>query len=170
MPLGSVSIEISASAVAWYGAIVATVGIFVSLYNMFRDRAKVKIKYHKGMRVGGPLAPYDPTKTYFNITVINRGRRPVNITKAALRTLESGSKYVLLTDSFAAHRNRVLDESNPTTEFLIEQDEEILANSWFISVYDATGRTYRKYFHPFLPLSKAWYGLKGRVFRRSATK
>jgi hypothetical protein len=171
MALNSVTVEISANAVAWYGAIVATVGFLVSLYNVLRDRAKIKITYSKDMMVGGPQAIYDPKKTYFNITVINRGRRPINITKAALRTFEPGKKkFLLLIDSFAAHRNRVLDESKPTTEFMIEQDDEMLANSWFISIYDATGRSYRKYVHPFLPLSKALSGLGRRVMGQHATK
>ena len=81
-------LEISASAVAWYGAIVATIGILVSLYNVLRDRARIKIKYQEDMQIIGPQTVYDSNKTYFNITVINKGRRPVNITKAAIRTIE----------------------------------------------------------------------------------
>lgn len=157
MAFNFVKIAISPTLVAWYGAIVATVGMLVSLYNILRDRAKIKIRYQKDMRVIGSQAVYDPNKTYFNITVINRGRRPINITKAALRTIKSGKKYMLLTDSFAVHRNRVLDESNPTTEFMIEQTDEVLTNLWFICVYDAAGGRHRKYVHPLLPLSKFWH-------------
>ena len=102
-------IEISASAVAWYAAIVATAGMLVSLYSVFRDRAKIKIKYQRDMQIIGPQTVYDPNKTYFNITVTNQGRRPVNITKAAFRTIGTRKKYALLADSFSAHRNRVLD-------------------------------------------------------------
>jgi hypothetical protein len=149
-------IEISVTTVAWYGAIVATAGMLVSLYNMLRDRAKIRITYQKDMRIGGAQNIYDPSKTYFNITVINRGRRPINITKAALRTLKTDKKYTLLADSFLAHRNRVLDESRPTTEFMMEQTEEVLAKTWYICVYDATGRTHRKFVHPFLPFSVPW--------------
>jgi hypothetical protein len=156
-------LEISASVVAWYGAIVATVGILVSLYNVLRDRARIKIKYQRDMKIVGPRAVYDPNKIYFNITVINKGRRPVNITKAAIRAIGEKRKYALLADSFSAHRNRVLNESNPTTEFMMEQVEDWLANAWFICVYDATGRGYRKFVHPFLPLSKLWHGFKRKV-------
>ena len=156
-------LEISASAVAWYGAIVATIGILVSLYSVLRDRAKIKIKYQKDMQIIGPQTVYDPNKTYFNITVINKGRRPVNITKAAIRTVGGERKYALLSDSFLAHRNRILNESNPTTEFMMEQIEDLLASAWFICVYDATGRAYRKFVHPFLPLSNLWRGFKRKV-------
>jgi len=156
-------LEISASAVAWYGAIVATVGILVSLYNVLRDRARIKIKFQRDMQIIGPQPVYDPNKTYFNITVINKGRRPVNITKAAIRTIGRERKYALLSDSFSAHRNRVLNESNPTTEFMMEQIEDLLANAWFICVYDATGRAYRKFLHPLLPLSNLWRRFKRKV-------
>lgn len=156
-------LEITASAVAWYGAVVATAGMLVSLYNVFRDRAKVKIKYQKDMQIIGPQTVYDPNKTYINITVINVGRRPINITRAAFRTLGTKKKYALLADSFMAHRNKVLDETNPTTDFMTEQNEELMVNVWFICVYDATGRVYRKYVHPSLPFSRLWH-----LFNRSA--
>lgn len=163
-------IEISAGAVAWYAAIVATAGILVSLYSVFRDRAKIKIKYQRDMQIIGPQTVYDPNKTYFNITVTNQGRRPVNITKAAFRTIGTLKKYALLSDSFSPHRNRVLDESKPTTDFMTEQDEVLLANTWFICVYDGTDRIHRKYLHPFLPLSMLWRGFRRRSWRHETTK
>lgn len=156
-------IEISASAVAWYGAIMATVGMLVSLYSVFRDRANIKILYQRDMKIIGRQTIYDQDITYFNVTVANQGRRPVNITKAALRTIGTQKKYALLADSFSAHRNRVLDESKPTTDFMTKQDEALLANTWFICVYDGTGKVYRKYLHLFLPLSILWRRFRQRV-------
>jgi hypothetical protein len=84
--------------------------------------------------------------------------------------LGTGKKYMLLADSFSAHRNTVLDESKPTTEFMMEQTEEVLSNTWYICVIDATGRTYRKFVHPFLPFLVVWSkNAKTRNDRRPQT-
>lgn len=143
----TLDITISATTVAWYGAIVATVSAFIAISNYFRDRARIKIKYRKDVKVTAGPGPYDPNKIYFNITVINKGRRPVNISKAAIRNIgqDKKGKYSLLSDSFWHGRSRVLDEKSPTTEFLVEQDLINFENAWYIEVYDATGRRYRKY-------------------------
>ena len=47
MALPDLKIEITAITVAWYGAIVATASIFLSLYNVLRDRARIKIKFRR---------------------------------------------------------------------------------------------------------------------------
>jgi hypothetical protein len=154
-----IQIEITATAVAWYGAIVATISGIVSALNFFRDRAKVKIQYQRDMIVVGKSV-YSPDKTYFNITVINNGRRPVNITKAALRTLSGKKKFAVLSDSFSDHRKRILTEESPVCEFLMEQDENLLKGAWYISVYDAAGNVYKKYMHRLPLLWYLWYRIR----------
>lgn len=149
MTIPHLNIEISASVVAWYGAIVATTSALISFIHFLRDRAKIKVECRSDMQIAGNTGPYSPDKTYFNVTVINRGRRPVNITKAAIRNLGTYKKFLLLTDSFSSSRNRVLTEDNPTTEFFIVQSEALLDSSLYVCVYDATGREYRKYLHRF---------------------
>ena len=154
-------IEISANAVAWYGAIVATISVAVALLNYLRDRSKIKIKYRKDMQVVGQ-GLYDTSKSYFNITVINRGRRSINIAKAAIRILGAEQKFDLLTDSFLESRRRFLTEENPTTEFLIDQNLIEFDSAWYIAVYDAAGREYKKYLHLFPTFWRIWYFLKFR--------
>ena len=152
------SIEISANAVAWYGAVVATIGCSVSAYNAWRDRPRIEIKYQKDMAVHGVDSIYPRDKTYFNITVINKGRRPINISKAAIRTIGHDKKFAILADSFFPHRNSILTETNPVSEFMMEQDEKVLESIWYISVYDATGKEYRKYMRS--RLWRFWYWIK----------
>lgn len=150
-------LEISANAVAWYGAIVATLGALTSLYNVLRDKARVKITYQKDMQVGGIQNLYDPNKTYVDITVINKGRRPIRIAKVAVRTVGKGLKYLLLTDSFFPHVNKILTEEDPTAGFLLEQNEDLLASAWYICVYDGTGKVYRKFMRISPPSWRAWW-------------
>lgn len=78
MSLPNYTLEIKANLVAWYGAVVATGGLLISAYNVFRDKARVKIEYNTNQRIigGGVNSPYDENKTYICITVINKGRRP----------------------------------------------------------------------------------------------
>lgn len=154
------TLEISANTVAWYGAIVATLSIGILLYNTWRDRAVIEIRYQKNMIVSGGQSIYPADKTYFNVSVINKGRRPVNITRAGYRTFGRERKFGLFCDSFSPHRNKILTEESPITEFFVEQDEEVLKSVWYICVYDATGREYRKYLHAFPALWGIWQYIK----------
>ncbi len=121
--------EISTSAVAWYAAIVATIGAIIAVLNFFRDRARVVIEYQKDRIILGQQSVYEKDKPHFAITVINRGRRPINIAKAYLRIIGGRKKtFHILTDSFAQHRKRVLNEESPSTDFLVPQDEISLEN------------------------------------------
>lgn len=152
-------LEILASVVAWYGAIVATAGFVLSLFNSLRDKAHIKIQYQPDMEVVGP-GPYSPGKTYFSVTVINKGRRPANITKAGLRIIGGKRKHLIFSDSFSGHRTRVLTEESPVTEFLVEQDLVPFDKAWYIWVTDATGNIYKRYFHKLPTLWLLWYKLK----------
>ena len=157
--------EISATTVAWYGAIVATVGASISIYNVLRDRPKIIITYQKDMNIYGPQSVYPKDKTYISVTVINKGRRPVNIIKAGLRTLGAKRKFAIFNDSFSKHRKRILTEESPTSEFMVEQDDkmlEMLSGSWYIWAQDATGKMYRKYLHRFPYIWRAIYWMKNR--------
>jgi len=154
-------IEISANAVAWYGAIVATLSALIALLNYWRDKARVKITYQKDIQIMGRQNVYDQTKTYFNITVINKGRRPIKIEKAAIKIVDRKG-FWLLGDSFASHRVKVLTEENPKTEFLTDQAEIDFSKVWYIAIYDAIGHEYRKYFHLLPTFWRVWYFFRFR--------
>jgi len=74
--LKEVTIEISASVVAWYGAIVATLAVIISGWIAWRDRARIVVTGSAGMKIH----PGDPNKRYILITVANHG--PVLQSKA----------------------------------------------------------------------------------------
>jgi hypothetical protein len=111
------------------------------------------------MIVVGPQNIYSKDKTYFNVTVINTGRRPIRITNAGLRLIGRKKKYALFSDSFATHRNKVITEEEPRTEFMMEQDDKLLNSAWYIVVYDGTGRKYRKYLK-YIPIKLFYISMK----------
>lgn len=160
-----IKFEITANSVAWYGAFVATASAIVSFYNAYKDRARIKITYNRDIVIVGPQAIYSKDKTYFNVTVINKGRRPIKITNVGLRCLGRKKKYALFSDSFATHRNKIITEEDPRTEFMMEQDEELLLSAWYIVVYDGTGRKYTKYMKYF-PI-KLFYRIVINAFKAS---
>ncbi|HWZ22249.1 MAG TPA: hypothetical protein VNW06_06315 [Cytophagaceae bacterium] len=151
------SIQISADTVAWYGAIVATGALLVSAYNAWRDRARIKIKYQKGMFIINAVSPYSEQKTYFVINIINTGRRPVSIGNVGIRLFKGGA--LLLSDSLTSV-NRILTEEKPETQITTEQDLLDFSKVHYIEVYDKTGRQYRQYFHAFPTFKKVIYLIK----------
>jgi len=136
-----IKIEISASSVVWYAAIVATLSFILSAYHIVRDRARVILKFRKNMRVHGVPA-YKPDKNYFVITVINRGRRPVTITRAGCKFRQKEKPWTIASDSFF-YGSRELREGK-STDFLIEQPSIDFSRLLFIWADDATGRIYKK--------------------------
>ncbi|PIS43064.1 MAG: hypothetical protein COT24_00170 [Candidatus Kerfeldbacteria bacterium CG08_land_8_20_14_0_20_40_16] len=137
------SINISATAVAWYGAILATISFIYSAYSVWRDKARIKIEFKKDVQVMNmPL--YDSKNKYINISVINRGRRPIRIEKALLKMVNAKG-FSLLSDSFVEHRRKILTEEHPCSDFLCLQDDINPDKIWYILVIDGTGKKYIKY-------------------------
>ena len=138
-----VSVTINADAVAWYGAIVSTIGFVLGGYLAWRDRPRISITIQPDVRLMN-VPPYDPNKTYINITVRNRGRRPVKISTAYLK-LHDDAGYFLVSDSLYQHVERVLTEENPRTNFFVEQNLIDPTKIEYALVIDETGRTSIKY-------------------------
>ena len=62
MPLPDISIHISANTVAWYAAIVSTVGLLATIYTAWKDRPRVKITINPDILAPfQALAPSFPT-------------------------------------------------------------------------------------------------------------
>ncbi len=153
-------IQVNTELIAWYGAVVATAGLGISLYIAWRDRARVKINYRPHMFIyGGDALNYSEGVEYVSIDVINTGRRPIRIESASLVIAGEEKKY-LLTDSFATHRPRVITEESPVTTFLVKQDLVDLSKIYCVVVVDGTGRQYKKY----TSLFPSWVRLK--AFRK----
>ena len=138
-----INISVSASAVAWYGAVVATVGFLVSLYNVWRDRARVKLDYSWNNFIVG-----DPTKEdveYLSVDVTNIGRRPVKITHVGAKEHGKTSTIMFKDGFYRQEEDKILTERRPRTSYLIEQNDIKHKNIWYIFVIDARGKEFRAY-------------------------
>ena len=93
--LKSIQLTITASEVAWYAAIVATVGAAIQIAAYFRDRARLEVTFQREMQyLNDPLHPPDTVFTI--ITITNVGRRPVTVRNIGLQ--KRGRKGAILTD------------------------------------------------------------------------
>lgn len=160
MLIPEVSLKISASSVAWYGAVVATIGAVVSIYNAWRDRAQIKIDSQKNMRIMNARPPYLENKDYFSVNITNRGRRPVAIGNVGMKYF-SGKTFILAASIDDQH-TRILTEEKPRTSILTDQSTISFQNLYCVLVYDQAGREYIKYFHQFPTFRKCLY--KIRIF------
>jgi len=153
-----VTLQISASTVAWYGAVVATTGLLISLWNSVRDRARVFMQVQTDMEWVGDTRYMPGGKkggSVLILSVINRGRRPVKIERAGVRVLGATHKFKLLTDSFNQGESRVITEESPSTRFTVEQDLIPMDFIWYFVAFDGAGREYRKYHH-WIPWKALW--------------
>lgn len=144
MVLPEISIQISANSVAWYGAILATLGASVSLYNLWKDRGRIKITYQKNMQVRNAVPPFTEGEVYFIVNVINKGRRPLVIGTVAMQYV-TGENFIL-NDCINSQVNRILTEENPHTMYTIDQNFIDFSKIYRIMVYDKLGREYVSYF------------------------
>ena len=85
-------IEISSSAVAWYGATVATLSVIIAFLNYLRDKVRLKVKISQGFLT---YTDHLGDKDQIFIEAINVGRRPVTLSGAGL-TLKNGKQLVLM--------------------------------------------------------------------------
>jgi hypothetical protein len=165
MTIPQLSIEISANSVAWYGAIVATVGAVVSISNMWKDRARIKIKYEPGQyMIGNPLL-YPEGKTYLCVSVVNKGRRPITIAQASIRQYGTNG-YLVLPDSFRDHRPKLIDEKTPRTTFATSEDQFSMDKIYCVVVVDGTGKKYFKYIKKFPTFTKIYQYIK-KIFEEN---
>lgn len=134
------TLEISASAVAWYGAIVATASVAVSAYNILRDRASLLITVTPNMRFINPDEPYE-SGTFMLVKVVNRGRRPITVTHV---WFEGGRKAekLLLADS-VKHGVQELTEGK-CVDYPCKQADIEVQSFKRVCVSDSTGRVHRR--------------------------
>jgi len=138
MEIPQFSIQISASSVAWYGAIVATLGAGVSIYNAWKDRPRIKIKFELDQYMIGNNSLYPEDKKYLCVNVINKGRGPIKIEQASIRQYGTEG-YLILPDSFREHRLKVIDEKSPRTTFATSQDQFNVEKIYCVIVTDGAG-------------------------------
>lgn len=156
--------EVLLTIVAVWGALTGTISL---IWNIQKERSNVDIKFQRSMRiVGDTPTQHDTTKLYFVLTAINKGRRPVKITKAGCKDiLGDGKLYAIFSDSFAVPGDRVLTEINPATDFLVQTDLMDLNNVDFLWVEDGTGKVYRKQVRSFPTFYRVFRKLQNHIKR-----
>lgn len=161
MVFPNVSIQISANSVAWYGAILATIGACISIYNVWKDRSHIKITYQKGMRIMNALPPWSENKDYFMVHIANTGRRPVAIGNVGIQYISNES--FILADSINNQSARILTEEKPNTTITVDQSLIDFSKIYCIMVYDKAGREYKKYFSKYPIFKKIDFELKNKL-------
>ncbi len=136
MPI--IRIDVSASTVAWYGAIVATFVGIKALNDILNDRGRLKISFQTDMMIVGGGSVSD---SQVSISVTNKGKRPAKITHVSMRFLPDWDRALL----WAGERPRILTEENPSTIYVKPQEGLDLEHLWLIEIIDARNKKYHWY-------------------------
>lgn len=165
MPI--ITIDVSASTVAWYGAIVATLGGMKALNDILNDRGRLKISFQTDMMIAGGGKVSDDQVA---IHVTNKSKRPAKITHVGMRMLPNWDRALL----FAGEQPRTLTEEDPSTVYVQPQKGLDLDNLWFVYVIDARGKEYHWYRRKVGYLKWLQYRLRNRLrkfgFPKNETK
>ena len=138
--MNTLKIEITAHAVAWYGAIVATCSLVISTLNAWRDRARLSVRVQRNM-VALTGSPTDSEQTYLLVTVANRGRRPVTIDKVWFEQEAEQSPKWLVKDSLTQGPREVTEGKSVT--YMAENGQFDLSIARWVCIGLATGQTIR---------------------------
>ncbi len=140
--------------VAFWGALTGTLSLTIGYFSYKRDSLKIEVDIKRGWRVMNH-PEYDPEKDYAVITVSNKGRRPVLITRVGYQFLKKGGG-VILADSMRKG-SRELTEGK-STEYLIEDKElEDFSEICFFAAYDGVNNAHIKYISPFYKRLFYWF-------------
>lgn len=150
------TLTITANAVAWYAAIVATVSAALQLANYLRDRVKIKISFRRDMEIMGD--PVRARMTFTIVRVVNTGRRPLTITNIGLKYLQGKGAIFVDTIPPLPH---VLNEGQQMQAF-VDQNSLRFDDIRSFEAYDAAEREFRINFAPWHRRA-FWFG------RRNAT-
>jgi hypothetical protein len=138
MPQPHFTLTISASAVAWYAAVVTTASSIIQVANFFRDRPHMKLKVLKNHKIlGDPRHP--DTITHTIVTATNAGRRPLTITSTGL--LQLNDVGFLFLDTLP-HLPAELTEGKIIYSYLDQADLDFDQIGYFYA-RDTTGREFR---------------------------
>ncbi len=131
---------ISGTFVAWWGAILGTIGTSLSIWNFWRDKPRIKVSVAKDMLLSENFMTDDPKEKFICITAANVGRCPVYLSKAYF-TMRTSTKSWLLVGS-RNFSTKIL-ESGMNRDFLVIQKEHNLNDLKEAYVVDAVGRKFK---------------------------
>jgi hypothetical protein len=158
MLLPNFSLNITASVVSWYAAIVSTAIASVQIANYFRDRAKIRISFQRNMEMVNNPAYKGMTLTF--ITIVNVGRRRLTITNVGAR--RSTNKSYVFTDSLP-RLPHVLDEGGQI-QVIVNEEGLDFGDLRCFQASDASGRIFRKNVAPWY---RRFYWRMRRWFAKS---
>lgn len=115
----TIDLHISAEAVAWYAAVVATGSAITSMYVAMRDRPSLRVSVSANMLTFG--MGHDNEKKFVVVSVSNVGRRPMTLGLVGLVVNKPSGEVgeYVLTDSTSSGP-RPLPEGESTT-YKLEQ-------------------------------------------------
>lgn len=132
-------VTITASAVAWYAALVSTGSLILGILLALRDRPRIRLTARTNWISVGE-SDYDPDQRYICITVANRGRRPVTIHGVGLESKGNGPDY-LASDSMRLGPREV-GEGKAESWFMTQSGLDLETIRGAVAV-DQTGRRWR---------------------------
>ena len=158
-----VEITISASIVAWYAAIVASIGAVIQTASYLRDRSRLKVAFQRDMQfVNDPRHPDDMTFTV--ITITNIGRRPIMVRNAFMQ--RPGNRGAVFTDVQPAIPCELSEGKFITVA--VDQAQLDLNDVAYFAASDSAGRVFCA---PVAPVHKrAWWAVRRRWHRKRARK
>jgi len=138
MALPNITIHVSGTAIAIYGAVLSTITGAAQIITHFRDRAHLRIRVQPNMQIMG-----DPRYANMTLTimyVVNTGRRPVTITSVGAYRLCPHDPFIV-SDTIPACPCEIT-EGKQLTAIINQSDLDLsLIESW--EAYTSADRTYR---------------------------
>ncbi len=128
---------------AWYGAIVSTFALTISLYVALRDRPRLRISVHSNMGVR-PNADerFSPNRAYAIVEIANTGRRTVTLATVWF-SQKPGVDGDLALDDSARVGSREIPEGK-STKYVLEQTHFPGMYLHRVFVRDETGRIWTR--------------------------
>ena len=138
MPVPVIHINITASVVAAYAAVISTITGAVQVVNHFKDRVSLRIHVQNNMELIGD--PRYAEMTLTTLWISNKGRRPVTITNVGAYRLHPHKPFIVPDTRPACPCE--LTEGKQMTAIIDQSDlDSSVIESW--EAYTATGKTFR---------------------------
>jgi hypothetical protein len=139
------SINITANMVAWYAAIVSTLGVIVAVLNYLGDKRRLKLSASHGILTG---MGDDSTKVIFSAA--NTGKRPVTISGVGLSFVEKNDLVLVRTPNLKLPSTLKEGQSCSTwmdhaeLEHLLKREKKTVKDIKYVWFRDSTGKRYRR--------------------------
>jgi len=148
MATSTVSIEISANTVAWYGAIIATISLGLNIYKIWKDRPRLKISISKNYKIVGfdisnKEVDLEPGKLFWLLSIINVSKYKLTIDQIGVEYKYEKGGALIVKDYNGPIQTF---ELTPFTSKQFIFSEELLPLNKIknVSVKDATGKIWKK--------------------------